>query len=156
MKLIKNAMDKYELEIAGGLGPSAGKVRCRTLRVGDLCRCGEVGGPGARGGCLPPGIPRALLWRSNCCASTHARVWWQRGASLDAVGQGRLSVSRARGLVLPPPPPTYLSPIKACAAPPPPPTLAHTLALPSKPGIPHRRYGVQRNPTQHGGRGDRV
>lgn len=26
MALIKNAMDRYSLEIAGGLGPSAGKV----------------------------------------------------------------------------------------------------------------------------------
>jgi alanine-glyoxylate transaminase/serine-glyoxylate transaminase/serine-pyruvate transaminase len=30
--LIKNAMDKYSLEIAGGLGPSAGKV----FRIGIM------------------------------------------------------------------------------------------------------------------------
>lgn len=32
MKVIANAMDKYKVEIAGGLGPSAGKV----WRVGIL------------------------------------------------------------------------------------------------------------------------
>lgn len=32
MKVITNAMDKYKVEIAGGLGPSAGKV----WRVGIL------------------------------------------------------------------------------------------------------------------------
>jgi hypothetical protein len=44
--LCKNAMDKYNVEISGGLGPSVGKVRdwCRCRRR-CMASCNAAGGP---------------------------------------------------------------------------------------------------------------
>ena len=49
-KLIANAMSKYNVEIAGGLGPSAGKVWRVGLMVSGRGRAGQ--GRGMDGGRL--------------------------------------------------------------------------------------------------------
>ena len=60
LALCKNAMDKYSVEIAGGLGPTAGKV----WRVGIMVRTPHC--PAVRLQCMPRVENSAGFWAGMC------------------------------------------------------------------------------------------